>query len=269
MLEFAAEHRLVLTTQVAVLLDVEPPEAEARLESLQEVGLVRDARPSAPSFACDQITRAGLNAIGSTLPAPRKGAPGGYQHDVGLGWLWLAARAGVFGPLQAIVSERQMRSSDGRAEDRDHRFGVRLGGVGPAGRERLHYPDLVLHTESGHRVALELELTPKSRTRREGILAGYAADRNIDAVVYLVHKPSVGCAVAESARRLDIADLVHVQRVSFQAPVRAADPARAADRASGVGARRAADPAHAADRGRGVGAGRAAVTAGAEVERGR
>jgi hypothetical protein len=242
-LEFAAEHRLVLATHVAVLLGVAPPPAEARLESLQEAGLVRDARGIAAAPGCDQITRAGLDAIGSTLPAPRESALGGYKHDVGLAWLWLAARAGAFGPLRATVSERQMRSSDGRTEDRDQRFGVRLGGVGPGGRERLHYPDLVVQTESGHRVALELELTRKARARREGILAGYAADRNIDAVLYLVDKPSVGRAIAESAARLGIADLVRVQRVGFDAAIRAPEPVRAAERARGVGTGRGADPA--------------------------
>jgi hypothetical protein len=254
-LEFAAEHRLVLAGHVAVLLGVEPPEAEARLDSLQAAGLVRDARRYDAAPPGDQITRAGLDAIGSTLPAPRESAPGGYKHDVGLAWLWLAARAGAFGPLRATVSERQMRSSDGRTEDRDQRFGVRLGGFGPGGRERLHYPDLVAQTASGHRVAFELELTSKWRARREGILAGYAADRNVDAVVYLVDKPSVGRAIAESANRLGISELVRVQRVSFDPAIRALKPGRAVDRARGVDTGRGTDRAQAT---RGVGTGRGA-----------
>ncbi|HEX3689388.1 MAG TPA: hypothetical protein VHV28_06810, partial [Solirubrobacteraceae bacterium] len=145
-----------------------------------------------------------------------------------------------FGPPEQVVSERRMRSHDGRQSDRDRdrsrRFGVYLGGAGPAGRDRLHYPDLVLVTRSGHRVAFELELSTKEVARREGILAGYAADRRIDAVVYLVDRASVGRAIERSAARMGIADLVRVQRVSLEpaagsAPSRAPSAHRAGPRA--------------------------------------
>ena len=105
-----------------------------------------------------------------------------------------------------------MRSDDGRAagdeaalDGRRHRHGVRLGGVGPGGRERLHYPDMVIVTETGHRVALELELTGKPRVRRERILAGYGADPRIDAG-RLPRRPSraVGRAIQRSAARIGI-----------------------------------------------------------------
>lgn len=230
MLEFAAEHRLVLATHIAALLEVTPELAAKRLRSLRRAGLLRDGRSSEWAPGCDQITRAGLQAIASTLPAPRLSDPGGYLHDAGLAWLWLAARAGVFGAVRRVVCEREMRSSDGRAEDGEHRYAVRLGGVGPAGRERLHYPDLILETESGHRVALELELSLKSRHRREGILAGYAAEPGIDAVVYLVDKPSVARAIEQSAARIGISDFVDVRRVSFAEPVKDAGRAPSAGR---------------------------------------
>jgi hypothetical protein len=87
------------------------------------------------------------------------------------------------------------------------------GGLGPGGRERLHYPDLLLVTPEYRRIAIELELTSKGRTRREQILAGYAADCRIDAVVYLAEHPAVRRQVSESAARLGISHLVHVQRV--------------------------------------------------------
>jgi hypothetical protein len=217
-LEFAAEHRLVLLTHIAALLQVTPEVAGKRLRALRRAGLLRDGRGSEWAPGCDQITRAGLRAIGSSLPSPRPSDPGGYLHNVGLAWLWLAARAGVFGALRRVVSEREMRSSDGRAADGAPRFAVRLGGVGPAGRERLHYPDLIVEAETGHRVALELELSLKSRQRREGILAGYAADPSVDAVLYLVDQPSVARAIEQSAARVGISRLVHVRRVSFAEP---------------------------------------------------
>ena len=76
---------------------------------------------------CYLIERRGLRAIGSHLPAPRAVNRSEYEHDVGLGWLWLAAQRGAFGGLETVTSERQMRSHDGRAErGADEPLGVRL-----------------------------------------------------------------------------------------------------------------------------------------------
>ena len=94
-------------------------------------------------------------------------------------------------------------------------FGVRLGGYGPGGRPRLHYPDLLLVTPDGRRVAVELELSSKGRTRREKILRGYAADRDIDAVVYLVDNPAVGRAIRTSAARVGSSGRIQVQPVRW------------------------------------------------------
>jgi hypothetical protein len=161
------------------------------------------------------ITRAGLSLIGSSLPPPDLDLRV-YAHDVGVAWLWLAARNGTFGALAETVSERRMRSHDAR-RDSDPRppepLGVRLGGVGPRGQERLHYPDLLLRTADDRRIALELELSAKGRTRLETILAAYGADPRIDGVVYLVDKAAVARSVTAAARRLGVSSRLHIQRV--------------------------------------------------------
>ena len=95
---------------------------------------------------------------------------------------------------------------------RSEPLGIRLGGLGPGGKPRLHYPDLLVQT-AGCRVALELELSPKGRARREGILAGYGADRRIDAVFYLLESGAMAGAIRSAARRMGVAPLVHVQRL--------------------------------------------------------
>ncbi|MGI8507621.1 MAG: hypothetical protein ACR2MK_12635 [Solirubrobacteraceae bacterium] len=138
-----------------------------------------------------------------------------FKHDVGLAWLWLAASRGAFGEMHAVISERQMRSHDGRAEGRAEPLGVRLAGVGPHGGDRRHYPDLLLETSTGHRVAVELELTPKGRVRREEIIGGFAADARIDAVLYLVENDSIGAAIESSGATVGVSSLVHVQRARF------------------------------------------------------
>jgi len=140
---------------------------------------------------------------------------GCYDHDVGVAWLWLAARAGTFGPLRDVIGERRMRSLDATAPPSAQPHAVRLGGVGASGRERLHYPDLLLVTPEGKRIAVELELSSKGRRRREQILSGYAADVHVDAVLYLVRSRQLGRAIQASARRMEISPLVHVQMTSL------------------------------------------------------
>ncbi len=237
LLGFAAEHRFVIAAQVAALLGVSDAAAESRLRRLGTSGHLRRRKELHRGPTWHQITAAGLRAAGSDLPAPRGFDLATHRHDTGLGWLMLSAQTGRFGPVQRVISERRMRSHDGRTEDRARRFGVRLGGVGPGGRDRLHYPDLVLVTQSGHRVAFELELSTKEVARRERILAGYAADRRIDAVVYLVEHRSVGRAIERSAARMGIPHLVRVQRVSLAPSASTSARGRVAQRA---GARRPA-----------------------------
>jgi DNA-binding PadR family transcriptional regulator len=264
LLAFAAEHRFVLCTHVQSLLAITPAAAYARLRALRDAGYLQGERKLHDEPGAYQITRDGLRAAGSDLSRPRKIDLATYRHDSGVAWLMLAARHGRFGPLQQIVSERRMRSLDARSDRRAEPFGVRLGGIGPGGRERLHYPDLLILTaepvdsaggsigrieespgsrtavaamsNSGYRVAFELELSSKSRSRREGILAGYAADPRIDAVVYLVDRPDVGRAVSRSAARLGASSLVHVQNLSWggaETPVQHQPAVRVAHQAAG------------------------------------
>jgi hypothetical protein len=237
LLRFAAAHRFVIAAQVAALLGVSDRTAGERLRRLGDAGYLRDHKELYRGPTWHQITRAGLRAIDSDLPSPRGFDLATHRHDSGLAWLMLTARAGRFGPLQEVISERRMRSHDGRGKDRSQRYGVRLGGVGPGGRDRLHYPDLVIVTQTGHRVAFELELSTKEVARREGILAGYAADRRIDSVVYLVEHAAVGRAIERSARRMGVSHLVRVQRMTMgpSAGAQGSSRARVADRSRSAG----------------------------------
>lgn len=210
-----AEHRIVLGGHVQRLLSVSRSRASARLAALASTGYVRRDTWFHPQAACHQITRRGLAAIESDLPAPRTDLRS-YRHDVGAAWLWLAAQAGTFGTLREVLSERRMRSHDATEQGRAEPFAVRLGGIGRGGRDCLHYPDLLLVDLSQRRIALELELSSKPRARREKILAGYAADARVDAVLYLSDNAGVRRGIAASARRLGIPELIHVQRVSWE-----------------------------------------------------
>lgn len=214
LLAFAADHRIVLPGHIQALLGISGAVAQARLRALSRASLLARESVFHRQPACYLVTRRGLELIGSDLPPPRLDLRN-FQHDVGVAWLWMAAQRGAFGPLREALSERRLRSHDGTADGREDPFGVRLGGLGPRGRERLHYPDLLLTTGDGFRVAVELELSSKGRARREGILAGYGAENRIDAVLYLADKPQVARAVRASATALGLGELVHVQPVRW------------------------------------------------------
>jgi hypothetical protein len=230
LLRFLAEHRFLLPDHAAALLDVTRRTASRRLERLAKAGYVRQEPGFNHQPDMHLITRPGLAAVASTLPAPRVNGLT-YEHDVGLAWLWLAARGGAFGPLSEILSERTLRSRDGAHAQQAEPLGVRLGGSGPHGRQRLHYPDLLLRTADGRRVALELELSVKARTRLETILAAYAADPRIAGVVYLAQSQSVARSVERAARRAGIPDRVHLRRVRLPASVPAGAPGAGLGRA--------------------------------------
>jgi hypothetical protein len=224
LLELAAEHRLILADHAATRLGTSRSAARARLRALCASGYMAAVRLFAGQPTCFQISRRGLEVIDSPLPRPQLDVRG-YAHDVGLAWLWLAARDGAFGSVREVLSERTLRSRDGLPRrDRpevgaEEPLGVRLGGRGSGGAERLHYPDLLLLTQEGRGVAVELELSSKARARRERILAGYGSDPRFDAVLYLVDRPALAASIRSSARRLGMSQYVHVQWVRQSGPV--------------------------------------------------
>lgn len=225
-LEFLAEHRIVRTNQVAQLLGVTYGAARRRLDRLGDKEYLSSKDPYKRQPPHHAITKQGLAVIGSSLPKPKL-VHSEFRHDVGLAWLWLAAHAGAFGPLTAIHSERSMLSEDGRAGEDEERFGLRAVGFGPRGGALTHYPDLLLDTAAGHRVAVELELTTKGRARLDTIMRRYAADPRIDAVLYLVDNPGVEHAVRSAVARTGTSALVHVQMARWTEPVGASSHAPA------------------------------------------
>lgn len=234
LLRFAAEHQFVVAAQVARLLGTGQATARARLAKLNAAGHLRSDPGLTSRATAYQIRPPGLRAIESDLPAPPEVKQSTYRHDLGLGWLMLDAVQGRFGPLREVISERRMRTHDGRTPDDGTlfggtRFGVWLGAVGRGGRDRRHRPDLMVVDAAGRRIAFELELSGKARVRREAILEGYAADRRIDGVVYLVDHQDLRRTIEQEARRVGAQDLVRVRLVTFPGmDGRAPDHARSA-----------------------------------------
>ena len=207
-----AAHPVQIVTPLALLLGVGERAALNRLRALERDRLL-ELRPifqGLPSAA--SIQSRGLRAIGSTLKPPQLNL-NEYRHDVGIGWLWLAARAGNLGELRAMTTERAMQAQDAGdlAGGAPPRWGVGLGMLNSHGRPQRHYPDLMLDTRSGHRVAVELELTAKSPARMGRIMRAYASDAHVDQVLYLAANRGIADRVLDSARRAGIPERVHVQ----------------------------------------------------------
>ena len=166
LLEFIAEHRLVLCAHVQALLGVSAATASKRLRALEQTGLLHRDHLFHRYPAHYRITRTGLAVMGSRLPVPRRDVNVG--HDIGVAWLWLAAHRGAFGPLREVISERQMRSLDGVESHaarvtgrRTHEpLGVRPSGRGTGDQARLHYPDLLLIDRNGRRMPVSMLSAP-------------------------------------------------------------------------------------------------------------
>jgi hypothetical protein len=249
-LEFLAEHRVCVLPQLPVLLGCSPRTASGRLRALLELGLAARERVFEGHPAACWITPRGLAWLESGLPAPHLDLKG-YRHDVGVAWLWLAAQNGAFGRLDRVVSERAMRSEDRRpgepwvgdlhsSDSARPRHGIGVAAAGPRGGLALHYPDLLLATATGHRVAVELELTGKGPRRLDRIMLGYAADPQIDGALYLCPGRSMGLRVQAAARRAGISDRVQVQLLAPGSPAGAPDPGRLQGRSMGRRLARAA-----------------------------
>jgi hypothetical protein len=210
LLAFVAAHRFVLASQVQAWLGPCMSVCYRRLQMLTDAGLLSYRRIFHAEPGCYQVTNGGLGLAGSGLPRPQVDLHT-YGHDAGLVWLWLAAADGAFGPTRRLLSEREMRHLDWRAESSAQRFGLLLPGVDRYGRQRIHYPDVLVVLLDGTYVALELELSLKSRRRLEEIFLAYGVERRLRAVVYVTDRRTVARALHEQTAAYGLDDLVDVR----------------------------------------------------------
>jgi len=231
-----AEHRVMVVPQLAIAFaDLSTRSLNARLRRLSGGHLIVGQRIFEGRPASVSITARGLRAIESGLPAPRVDLKA-HRHDLGVGWLHLAARQGVFGTLSELRLERELRSADRRADREGPPAGIGVGTFAQGGRPSRHYPDLLMTTATGHQVAVELELTAKSSDRLRRIMRAYASDHRVAAVLYLVPDAAGARRIETAARRAGIASLVHVQRLA-DGGIHGAPPPIAATRAPVAGIR--------------------------------
>ena len=196
-----------------------PSAADARLRRAERrAGYLRRADLLAGPAGTYRSPRQGLRRDRQRAAARRATRPGQLppRRRAGLavaGGAQRGVRADARGDLRAPDALARRPAAD----DPDAAAARRSGSAASAatGATRLHYPDLLLVDRHGHRRGGRARARPpRDAQRRERILAGYAADRRIDAVVYLVEQPAAGRAIEHvGARGWGSRHLVRVQRV--------------------------------------------------------
>jgi hypothetical protein len=203
-LRFVGRHRFATVPQVARWAGRSEKKIYPRMCGLRAHELVEFRRPLIERGVY-LATRAGLVAAGLNLP-PARVEIATFTHDR----LVADLAVNLERDGSEVVTEREMRHTDESPDTLDHdggrpRYAVTLASGG------RHYPDLMVALASGRFGAVEVELSPKNRARRERILGGYARARHIETVTYHVGSAQIGDLVARSAVTLGIGDLIEVR----------------------------------------------------------
>ncbi len=188
-LELAAANVVVVPDHVAKCLHVDAADGERQLDVLMDQGRLTRTRVSHDAPACYSITQAGLDLAGSGLPVPVLDA-GRLRHEVAGTWLWLAAKSGVFGAAQRVISRRELVAGGETAD-----------------------ADVVLVTTAGW-VPLHVVLSLPDRSWLERLLRRYGSDPRIAGWVFLAEdlEPAREL-IGRVARELGLAELSRVEEL--------------------------------------------------------
>jgi len=198
MVRWLGRLRFAEARQVADRFDMD----ERNARGLVQLGLVAHRRVLYGQPGAYWATRAGLDAIGLTLP------PAGidirtYEHDRLLASTAIRLEREFGRP--DIKTERELRSRDAAAAQ--PHYAVRR--AGQHGRRGLHFPDLAVDGIDGRPLAVEVELTAKGRGRLDSIVAGYVAARHIAAVRYYA-APAAKASLERAISRAGAGELFHI-----------------------------------------------------------
>lgn len=163
-----------------------------RVAELVDYGLLRRHRVLYNDGGLLTATAEGLRAAGLHQLRPARIALAQVRHMV--------ISAGLAAQLELQLTDQKLLT------DREHRaaenatgqpFGSAITGPFNNGLGRLHRPDFVLTSNGGEQlVAIEIELTLKTRARIERILRGYLRNRKVAEIRYYAPQP-----VAEAVKR--------------------------------------------------------------------
>ena len=148
-----------------------------------------------------RATRDGLRYAGLGLPVAVI-SPGAVDH-----WLRCATTAQLLGKHYGhdrVLTEREIVLAE-TIEERPI-AGAKVGEL-PSGAPRLHRPDLAVLTDEGT-IAIEVELTPKSPRRLEGIVRAWRRANWVSEVHYLCAPGQTRRAVERAVAKVHAGDKV-------------------------------------------------------------
>lgn len=185
------------------LLELGQTVAYRRLARLGDLGLVAAVRPFAGSPALYGPTAAGLREVlGREDLSPPSISTVSYNHQLQVGRVIAELeRHGVRWESSRVTRRRQLEAHAAGASERARRFSIRL-----SWQQRFHLPDILIwpsaHAEEHDRpIALEVELTQKTKARLDEILRGYDLSPDFAGVVYICGGRNAQAAVAKAAAR--------------------------------------------------------------------
>ena len=181
------------------------PAARARLQAAVRDDQLSRRAPLARKPALYTITRAGMRASGSHGLGPCRVTPANASHLIACARV--AAALERCYPDHLVLGERELRRDE-------RRCGRPLASAilrPDHGRQPLvHRPDLVLWprgSRAGLPVAVEVELTVKSRRRLTGICLAWARCRCVAGVLYLT-APGVEGALSRALAQVDAGERI-------------------------------------------------------------
>ncbi len=167
--------------QIRQFMQVGNTAAYVRIKKLVEGGYLTRERILHGQARIHKVTKKGVLASGDAVLPLKYVNLGTFRHDfklVDLGLMLEAQMGGSFTP------DRRIRHNEG------------LSGVGQLG----HIADGYLHIGEDKPVAIELELSVKSRARIQSIIDGYGGNLDVKEVWYYTDQKSVKHAIEKAAR---------------------------------------------------------------------
>jgi hypothetical protein len=196
--------RFAEARQVARRFRMDERNAYRRLHGLVMLSLLEHRRVFHAQPGVYAATSWGLGAAGLRLPRPRIDIRT-YVHDrVAVSVVIALERE--FDPA-AVVTERELRARERGAPERPQ-YAVWRGSERT--RRGLHFPDLPVELDGGGRLAIEVELTAKGRTRLDSIVAAYVRARHIAGVRYYA-APAAAGGVERAVARAAALELLEIR----------------------------------------------------------
>lgn len=178
---WAARLGAVTAEALALLKDISLGTAKTELSRLAGLGLLKSCRPLRDQPSLYTATSDGMSLCGEQELTQCKVTPGGASHLIACAAV--AARLACSCPGHRLAGERELRREESM-------HGGPLASAtleaGKDGAEMLHRPDLVLWPREGGRpVAVEVELTLKSRERLTAICQAWVRSELVAGVLYV------------------------------------------------------------------------------------